>query len=118
MDHLSDVVVGVTLGVAIPLVAFRFFTPNSVFPVQYKRGKTAHLDVGGRRGEAIKSAVHDQLGVEVLEVRPGRVTIRMTVRPEMTNGFKVCHGGISFAFADSAFRPNAKDRRSIDFESM
>lgn len=67
-DHPSDVIVAVTLGVAIPLVAFRFFTPNSVFPVAYRRGKTAHLDVGGRRGEAIKRAVHDQLGVEVLEV--------------------------------------------------
>ena len=67
-DHPSDVIVAVTLGVAIPLVAFRFFTPNSVFPVAYKRGKTAHLDVGGRRGEAIRQAVQDQLGVEVLEV--------------------------------------------------
>jgi acyl-CoA thioesterase len=43
------------------------------------------------------------LGVEILEVRPGRVAIRMTVRPEMTNGFGVCHGGVTFAFADSAF---------------
>jgi membrane-associated phospholipid phosphatase/serine/threonine protein kinase len=68
IDHPSDVVVAVTLGVAIPLVAFRFFTPNSVFPVAYKRGKTAHLDVGGRRGEAIRQAVKDQLGIEVLEV--------------------------------------------------
>lgn len=68
VDHPSDVIVGVALGVALPLLAFRFFTPNSVFPVQYKRGKTAHLDVGGRRGEAIRRAVQDQLGVEVLEV--------------------------------------------------
>jgi membrane-associated phospholipid phosphatase len=57
LDHPSDVVVGITIGVALPLVAFRFFTPNAVFPVQYKRGKTAHLDVGGRRGEAIRRAV-------------------------------------------------------------
>ena len=27
----------------------------------------------------------------------------MTVRPEMVNGFGVCHGGVTFAFADSAF---------------
>ena len=44
--------------------AFRFFTPNEVFPVTYRRGKTAHLDVGGRRGEAIRQAVSEQLGLD------------------------------------------------------
>jgi membrane-associated phospholipid phosphatase len=68
VDHPSDVVVAVTLGVAFPLLSFRFFTPNEVFPVAYKRGKTAHLDVGGRRGEAIRQAVKEQLGIEVLDV--------------------------------------------------
>ena len=43
------------------------------------------------------------LGVEVLDVRPNSAIIRMTVRPEMCNGFGVCHGGVTFAFADSAF---------------
>ena len=44
---------GAILGVAIGLTAFRWFAPNDVFPVSYRRGKAAHLDVGGRRGEAI-----------------------------------------------------------------
>lgn len=43
------------------------------------------------------------LGLEVLEIAPGRCTCRMTVRPEMVNGFGVSHGGIVFSFADSAF---------------
>jgi acyl-CoA thioesterase len=43
------------------------------------------------------------LGVEILEVKPRAVTIRMTVRPEMCNGFFVGHGGVTFGFADSAF---------------
>ena len=43
-------VVGVTVTVALLVNAFRFFTPNEVFPVAYRKGKTAHLDVGGRRG--------------------------------------------------------------------
>lgn len=43
------------------------------------------------------------LGVEVLEVGPGRCSCRMRVRPEMVNGFGVAHGGIAFSFADSAF---------------
>ena len=42
------------------------------------------------------------LGVEVLEVAVGRAVLRMTVRPEIVNGFGTGHGGIVFAFADSA----------------
>lgn len=70
VDHPFDAFVGVALGVAIPLNAFRFFTPNETFPVTYRRGKTAHLDVGGRRGEAIRRAIQDQLGMTVLDIRP------------------------------------------------
>ena len=43
------------------------------------------------------------LGIEIIYVAPGRVRIEMTVRPEMLNGHGMCHGGIIFAFADSAF---------------
>ena len=70
VDHPFDVLVGVALGVAIPLNAFRYFVPNEVFPVTYRRGKSAHLDVGGRRGEAVRRAVEDQLGVTVLDLKP------------------------------------------------
>jgi membrane-associated phospholipid phosphatase len=70
VDHPFDVLVGAALGVAIPLSAFRLFTPNDVFPVNYRRAKTAHLDVGGRRGEAIRRAVRDQLGLTVIEAEP------------------------------------------------
>ncbi len=70
VDHLTDIVFGIIFGIAIPLVAFRWFTPNEVFPVSYRRAKAAHLDVGGRRGEAIVAAIHDQLGLEVLELKP------------------------------------------------
>jgi membrane-associated phospholipid phosphatase len=70
VDHPDDVLFGVALGVAIPVAAFRYFTPNEVFPVVYRRGRTAHVDVTGRRGEAIRTAVHDQLGLNVLEIKP------------------------------------------------
>ena len=43
------------------------------------------------------------LGLEFIEVAPGRVRIAMTVREDMVNGYGMCHGGIVFAFADSAF---------------
>ena len=70
VDHPDDVLFAVALGVAIPVTAFRWFTPNAVFPVVYRRGRTAHVDVGGRRGDAIRLAVRDQLGLTVLEVKP------------------------------------------------
>ena len=70
VDHPDDVLLGVAFAVAIPVTAFRFFTPNEVFPVVYRRGKTAHVDVSGRRGEAIRTAVRDQLGLNVLEIKP------------------------------------------------
>jgi tRNA A-37 threonylcarbamoyl transferase component Bud32/membrane-associated phospholipid phosphatase len=70
VDHASDVVAAVILGVAVPVVAFRFFVPNEVFPVTYRRAKAAHLDVGGRRGQAIRTAVQEQLGLTVLDVKP------------------------------------------------
>jgi membrane-associated phospholipid phosphatase len=70
VDHPGDVLLGAAFAVAIAVTAFRFFTPNEVFPVVYRRGKTAHVDVTGRRGEAIRQAVHDQLGLNVTEIKP------------------------------------------------
>jgi acyl-CoA thioesterase len=43
------------------------------------------------------------LGLELLEVRPRYAAVRMVVRRDMMNGFGVCHGGVTFALADSAF---------------
>jgi membrane-associated phospholipid phosphatase len=89
VDHPDDVLFGVALGVAIPLAAFRFFTPNDVFGIAYRRGRTAHVDVTGRRGEAIRQAVHEQLGLTVLDVSPvgvassaGSTPLRLTVEAE------------------------------------
>jgi tRNA A-37 threonylcarbamoyl transferase component Bud32 len=56
--------------VAVSVAAYRLFVPNEIFPVAYRRGSAAHLDVGGRRGEAIRHALADQLGLTALEVKP------------------------------------------------
>ena len=37
------------------------------------------------------------------EIAPGRAVMAMTVRPEMLNGFEICHGGFITTLADSAF---------------
>jgi membrane-associated phospholipid phosphatase len=86
VDHPDDVLSGVVLGVAIPVAAFRYVTPDQVFPVVYRRGRAAHVDVTGRRGAAIRQAVHDQLGLTVLDIAPvglessaGSTPLRLTV---------------------------------------
>jgi tRNA A-37 threonylcarbamoyl transferase component Bud32 len=83
----SDVIIAAVIGVAVPLVAFRLITPNEVFPVTYHRGSSAHLDVGGRRGQAIHRALEDQLGLQVAEITPfglsgsaGSTPLRVTVK--------------------------------------
>lgn len=70
VDHPSDVLVGAVLGMAVPVVAFRVLTPNEIFPVSYRRGRTAHLDIGGPRGEAIALALYQQLGLTLVDVQP------------------------------------------------
>jgi tRNA A-37 threonylcarbamoyl transferase component Bud32 len=66
----TDVLVAVAAGVAIPLLGFRLLAPGEVFPVTYGRGRTAHLDVGGSRGQAIRRALADQLGLVADGVEP------------------------------------------------
>jgi tRNA A-37 threonylcarbamoyl transferase component Bud32 len=89
IDTPTGVLVAVIIGVTIPLVTFRLLCPDEVFPVTYRRGRTAHLDVGGRRGEAIRRALHDQLGVIVDDVQPfglegsaGSTPLRIKVKGE------------------------------------
>src|SRR6266550_6712810 len=67
---LSGVLTGVIVGVAIPLVLFRLLAPERSFPVSYRRGKSAHLPVEGPRGQAIRAALADQLGIGVAGVEP------------------------------------------------
>ena len=43
------------------------------------------------------------MGIEVLKIDDGHATIRMHLRQEMLNGFGMAHGGMIFAFADTAF---------------
>ncbi|MEO5778998.1 MAG: hotdog fold thioesterase [Arthrobacter oryzae] len=43
------------------------------------------------------------MGIQVLSLGDGRATIRMTLRQEMLNGFGMAHGGMVFAFGDTAF---------------
>jgi tRNA A-37 threonylcarbamoyl transferase component Bud32 len=86
-DAPTDVLVAVAIGVAIPLLGFRLFTPGEVFPISYRRGRAAHLDVTGPRGVAIRRGLEDQLGLIVQDIKPfglsgsaGSTPLRITVK--------------------------------------
>lgn len=96
VDHPSDAVIAGLFGYAVAVLVFKVFVPELVFPVVNERGVTAHLDVSGARGRAVKQAVRDQLGLDVLRLEPfglegsgGSTPLRLTVagsdpaRPEV-----------------------------------
>jgi acyl-CoA thioesterase len=66
-----------------------------------------------------RDAFSQWLGLEILEVRPDAVRVRMRVRDDMVNGFGVCHGGVTFALADSAlaFASNTHGRVTVSIEN-
>jgi tRNA A-37 threonylcarbamoyl transferase component Bud32 len=87
VDAPTDIVVGVGIGVTVPLLLFRRFTPNEVYPVTYRRARSAHLDIGGARGVAIRRGLADQLGLIVQDSKPfglsgsaGSTPLRITVQ--------------------------------------
>ena len=43
------------------------------------------------------------LGMRIDSVAPGRATLSMPVRSDMVNGHHICHGGLIFSLADTAF---------------
>ena len=104
-DHPTDVLAGVVLGVAAPLAAFRMLTPNEVYPVVYRRGSPAHLDVSGARGQAIVRALQDQLGLVVTAVTPfglagsgGSTPLKITVKaPDAAEQDESCVFGKLYA---------------------
>jgi len=59
------------------------------------------------------------LGIERIEVRAGYCKLKMTVRSEMTNGFNIAHGGISYSLADSAlaFASNGHGEQAVSIET-
>jgi len=98
-DHPTDIAAGVILGVSVPLAAFRLLTPNDVYPVRYRRGRAAHLDVTGARGEAIVRALQDQLGLLATAVVPfglagsgGSTPLKITVNADGDEGGSAVFG--------------------------
>jgi acyl-CoA thioesterase len=62
-------------------------------------------EIARRAGRVLheKDSAAHALGIQLLEVTPGGARLRMRVRPDMTNGHDLCHGGLIFTLADTAF---------------
>ncbi len=66
-------------------------------------------DAAAARANACADAMWAQdraskaLGMEIVRVAPGEAMLAMTVRTDMTNGHRICHGGFIFTLADSTF---------------
>ena len=64
----------------------------------------AELTISGDTHPILKDDYASEwMGIEVLALDDGHATIRMTLRQEMLNGFGMAHGGMIFAFGDTAF---------------
>jgi acyl-CoA thioesterase len=59
------------------------------------------------------------LDLHILEVATGSCTLSAVIRKEMLNGFQICHGGITFSIADSAFAfaSNSHGIKSVSIET-
>jgi tRNA A-37 threonylcarbamoyl transferase component Bud32/membrane-associated phospholipid phosphatase len=87
VDHPSDVLFAAVVGVAAPVVAFRVFCPDDIFPVTYRGGRAAHVEIEGPREEALREALDEQAGLELVEAEPfgeegsgGSTPLRLKVR--------------------------------------
>ncbi len=62
-----------------------------------------------------EDAFSQWLGLSVDKVDAGYCQLSMKVKPEMLNGFKILHGGVAFAMADSAmaFAANSHGQLSV-----
>jgi acyl-CoA thioesterase len=62
-----------------------------------------------------EDAATRHVGMQLLEVAPGRARLSLVVRDEFTNGHGMCHGGYIFMLADSAFAfaCNSHNQRAV-----
>lgn len=55
------------------------------------------------RGMFERDRASQALGMRIERIAPGFAELSMTIRGDMVNGHAICHGGLVFTLADSAF---------------
>ena len=82
-------------------------TPDNVGPMEQGAARAMHT----------MDASAEAFGIELVEANPQRAVVRMTVRPDMCNGFKILHGGMTFLLADSAMAFASNDANEMALAS-
>jgi acyl-CoA thioesterase len=73
--------------------------------------------------EACAAAMYERdyaaqaLGIRLVEISPGSARMTMTVRKDMVNGHDICHGGMIFTLADTAFAYACNSRNQVTVAS-
>jgi tRNA A-37 threonylcarbamoyl transferase component Bud32 len=70
VDHPTDQLAALGLGWALPMAFLRLALPDEVFPVRYRGGTRAHVDLQGARGAAVVQALEQQLGLHATALEP------------------------------------------------
>lgn len=83
-------------------------TMNDATPIDPQR-----LAEAVARGMFDKDPATQTLGMRVEAVGPGYARLSMVVRPDMLNGFGICHGGFITLLADSAFAYACNSRNEL-----
>ena len=73
LSALSTSVLSALVGGSAAALAFTVLAPERQFPVRYRREVKAHLRLDAERIERVRTAVRDQLGVEIIGIEPYRL---------------------------------------------
>ena len=86
-------------------------------PTAPDKQRVSAQDAAARASEAMHAndATAIALGIEILEIAPGRATVAFTVLAHMLNGHDICHGGYIFLLADTAMAhaSNSHNRNAV-----
>jgi len=72
-------------------------------PVESDRVDAGHGEAGPVESMLASDAASRLLGIELVDYGQGWAHARMRVRDDMVNGHGMCHGGLIFTLADTAF---------------
>lgn len=67
-----------------------------------------------------RDTASQDLGMRLVAIAPGQVTMEMQIQEKMLNGHRICHGGYIFSLADSAFAlaSNSENYSSVATDCM
>lgn len=62
-----------------------------------------------------QDAFAQMLGMVLESIEPGRAVVALTVTDQLLNGHGICHGGVTFSLADTAFAYacNSRNQKTV-----